>query len=357
MAEGAVDFPPVSATQHAANLTMGPSQVGYQVQLMVFAVFLTLFCGYWSSGELRSHQRVGRIALWVSLFLNAAYTGVCFQQAYRAAVSQDRTFANLSNSDQTWNALPVLGGLIGALTEVFLAVRAGALLPTRPFRIVFWVWVGLLVALSLVGACFVGYAGVAYTNEETPFIEWNTGASMWQWASAVCDISISIACAFGLRSRIAGFNEVTDSLLRKLMMIAFRTASYTSILSLVAAICMTIWRDDDLNSYIAIAFWVPIPGFYGLSLFTFSAGSRRAIDARFKDNAYVPQTRSRTPKIGTRSLRGCGGGSSRNRDSGIHHMPLQIAVQQSSEVVYDEPSSLEMEETRKKTRRIDDLSV
>ncbi|GAA5886005.1 hypothetical protein JCM6882_004230 [Rhodosporidiobolus microsporus] len=355
-----LNVPSMSARQHDATLMMGPSQAGYQVQLIVFTAFCCLFYGYWSSGELRSHNRAGRVALWISLVLNTAYTALCFYQAYIGSVSQDRTYDNLSNGGLAWNVLPILGGLISVLTEGFLSVRAGALLPTRPFRIFFWVWVGALMALSLVGCSVVCYGGVEYYYGREPAIEWNTGMAIWLWSSAACDVLISGACAWGLRSRIAGFNEVTDGLLRKLMMIAIRTASYTSLLSVVGAVTMSIWPDDDLNSFICLAFWLPIAGFYGLSLFTFSAGSRRAIDARFNSssNAYLPQHRS-PPKNNTR-LAGVYNSGSRPRDSGVPHTPLQIAVQHSSEVAYDEPNMLDVEleeKKQKEPRRVGDLAV
>ncbi|GAA5886003.1 hypothetical protein JCM6882_004229 [Rhodosporidiobolus microsporus] len=326
---------------------------------MVFTAFCCLFYGYWSSGELQSHNPAGKVALWISVILNAGYTALCFEQAYEASVSQDRTWFNLSNGPVGWNVLPLLGGVIGALTEGFLSVRAGALLPTRTLRILFWAWITALIALSIVGCSAVCYAGIEYYHDRTPVIEWNTGASIWLWASAVCDLSISGACAWGLRSRIAGFNEVTDNLLRKLMMIAFRTASYTSLLSIVGAVTMSVWRDDELNSFISVAFWLPMAGFYGLSLFTFSAGSRRAIDARFNDhpNAYQPH---RSPAKNGARLVGAFSSGSRPRDSGVLHTPLQIAVQHSSEVAYDEPnaSDVELEEKkRKEPRRVGDLAV
>ncbi|GAA5843415.1 hypothetical protein JCM11251_002472 [Rhodosporidiobolus azoricus] len=347
----AEDFPSMSANQHTATLLMGPMQAGFQVQLMVFAIFFTLFCGYWASGELKSHQRLGRVALYVSLLLNAAYTGGCFYEAYLAGVSQDRTYATLSEDDVTVNVLIVLAGVIGSVTEAFLSVQAGLLLPSRPVRILFWLWIGGLALLSLVGACLVCYHEVSSLIEAKKFIKYDTAAWMWLWPSAICDVSISIACAFGLRSKIAGFNEATDSLLRELMMIAFRTASYTSFLAVLSAVLLTVWRNNQLLAAISLAFWIPIPAFYGLSLFTFSASSRRAINARSRHSAYVP------PTVAAKNLERLND-DPHTRRSGILQPPLQIAVHRASEVAYDEASDAEAEtKSRKREPRTADLAV
>ncbi|GAA5820141.1 hypothetical protein JCM11251_005500 [Rhodosporidiobolus azoricus] len=323
----AEDVLTMTVDQHVATLLLGPSQAGYQVQLMVFAVFLTLFCGYWASGELRSHQRWGQAAL------SSDFTP--------PAVNQDRSFAKMAASNLSWQVLPALGGVIGALTETFLAARAGLLLPNRTLRILFWLWIGLLVLSSLIGCAFVSCVGILFYKGQASPIPWNTGFWMWLWASAVCDVSISLACAYGLRLKIAGFNKVTDSLLRELMVIAFRTASYTSLLSLVGAILCTIWHDFELNSFIPNAFWIPTPAFYGISLFTFSAGSRRAIDARFRDNAHVTQNRLATPQTGAH----------RSRNSSVPTSALQIEVHHSSEVAFDDSRDLDMEEVKKMNQR------
>ncbi|GAA6042121.1 hypothetical protein JCM8097_003117 [Rhodosporidiobolus ruineniae] len=338
-----VDFPAMSASQEAATLLMGPSQVGYQVQILVYGLFAALFIQYCSSGELARHNRTARAALWISLFLNTFYTGFCFYEAYIAAVSQDRTYFNLANSDAVWNVLPMLNGVITALTEGYLASRAGALIPSKSLRIVFWIWMAALIAVVLFGSAVTTADGVFYlqgAEDGSLAISYNSANSIWLWASAVADISISSACAYGLMSRVASFNVVTDSLLRRLTLIVVRTAAYTSLLSIVGAICLVIWSDDNNNAFIPIALWLPMPALYGLSLFTFSAGSRRAIDSRFNgnSNAYQPNTSATPRKTRPLSFPRSNRNSAHERGGPV---PLRIAVQQSEEIMYDEPTSEE----------------
>jgi len=77
------------------------------------------------------------------------------------------------------------------------------------------------------------------------------------FSSAATDLSISLACAWALRSRIRGFSPETDTLLRRLTFIFVRTAAYTTIASLLAAILFAVYKEDDLNAYIAYATWTP----------------------------------------------------------------------------------------------------
>ncbi|BGP02906.1 hypothetical protein RTBOTA2_005820 [Rhodotorula toruloides] len=282
------------APQGLADILLGPSQVGYQVQFFGFGVFCTLFAVYAATGELRRHQRIGQLVLIASLFLNFVYTAFAWYESYVTAISQDRRSFTLQNGDAAWNALPMLIAAITALTEGYLAARAGLLILSRLVRILFFVWMACLIALVIVGGAITTADGVFYHNGAEPgdlAISYSAGTAMYFWGSAVADVSISIACACSLRSRIAGFNSRTDSLLRHLIMIAFRTASYTAIVSLVSAVLSTVYNDSNARSFIVYSFWMFMPAAYGLSLFTFSVSSKRAIDQRLGSSAspgYVP---------------------------------------------------------------------
>lgn len=54
------------------------------------------------------------------------------------------------------------------------------------------------------------------------------GCRIWLWASAAVDLLISIALSHTLHSRIAHFNEVTDSLLKRLIVTSLQTAACAS---------------------------------------------------------------------------------------------------------------------------------
>uniref|UniRef100_A0A0K3CIE3 FGENESH: predicted gene_10.117 protein n=1 Tax=Rhodotorula toruloides TaxID=5286 RepID=A0A0K3CIE3_RHOTO len=265
----------MSAPQSLANIVL--------VQLILFGVYLSLFIVYAALGELKKHSRVGQAALTASCVLTTVHSSFVFYESYLTAVSQDRSSFVLENGDLTWNVLPMLIGIITAITEGFLAARAGQLIASRLIRFLFWGWLGVLIALVLIGSAVTCADGVLYyegAEAADLVIQYSTGNSIYFWASCVADISVSAACAWSLRARIAGFNPTTDSLLRHLISIAFRTAAYTAVFSLVSAILATVYGDDTLNTWIVYCFWMFMPAAYGLSLFTFATSSKRAIEQR-----------------------------------------------------------------------------
>ncbi|GAA5984559.1 hypothetical protein JCM10908_003398 [Rhodotorula pacifica] len=336
---GVVDEPTVSAPQKSADFAMGPAQAGYLAQILLFGVLFSLCLQCWISGDLARTGKLGRGALAASLVLNAAYTGVCFYEAYIAAVWQDRRWQFISNADLTFNALPLLASLCAAVTEV--------LLPHAWCRIAFSVWISLLVLAVLTGGILACYIGVIYYYDATSVpIQWGPSSAIWLWASAIADVSISLACAWSLRSRIAGFNRGTDSVLRTLIFIVLRTAAYTAIISVVGAVVESIYSDDELPSYIGNAFWLPTPALYGIALFTFSVSSRRVIDSRLGivGTPDGPPSLERKPQLSTTSASHrsitipsmARLSRARSVDPGATRSPLMVTVHQEREIYVEE---------------------
>lgn len=71
----------------------GPSQIAYQAQAIIFAFFVSQFYNYCKSGEMASHNKAGRVALWVSLVLNFVYTALCVYENYIAAGTSSFPFS------------------------------------------------------------------------------------------------------------------------------------------------------------------------------------------------------------------------------------------------------------------------
>lgn len=108
---------------------------------------------------------------------------------------------------------------------------------------------------------------------------YNDSLSMWLWTSAAADILISTVCAFSIRQRLSGYTRETDTVIIKLAVICFRTAAYTTFMSLTGAVLATVFSGDlDLRSFTGFPFWLMQPALYGVSLFTFSKSSRRVVE-------------------------------------------------------------------------------
>ncbi|GAA6010208.1 hypothetical protein JCM10207_005667 [Rhodosporidiobolus poonsookiae] len=269
--------------QWLATRLIGPYTIAYSAQLLLFGLFAQQFLNFVSSGEFSRLPKKTSKAVLVALFsLNLVYTAITIYEQWEISVRQERTLDAIIALNPTWNLLPLIAGWIAALTQAFLAVRAASFIPNRKLKIGFYVWMGLLILLGLGGSTLVCGLGTLWNVRGglavLPF-GWNNAVAIWCVATACADVSVTVALTFSLRKRIAGFNVATDSLLKQLIWLALRTASYTAILSLVGAVVGFIWTDGDYATCnISIALWYPMSALYGISVFTTVSSSRRAIN-------------------------------------------------------------------------------
>lgn len=92
-----------------------------------------------------------------------------------------------------------------------------------------------------------------YYHQDMFFLHWASASAIWLWSSAIADVSISLVAAYSFKSRILGFNRETDSVLRTLISIVLRTAAYTAIISIVVAALESVYKDDQLQSFVTAA--------------------------------------------------------------------------------------------------------
>ncbi|GAA5846221.1 hypothetical protein JCM3766R1_000753 [Sporobolomyces carnicolor] len=286
--EGAYDHnvPFLSAPATLQNALIGPCVAGYQVQFILFGILVQQVISY--RDELRTHTRLSQATALVVLVLNIAYTAICFEDGYNLAASSDRTVITLFNGSLEWQFLPLLNGFIAAAAEAFLTLRAGAFFLDKRAKWIFYGWQACLIFLVLFGSIASFAEGVIgfYYPYRNDVINYNTAVSIWLWACAAADTSISIALAYTLSQRIAHFNHATDSVLRKLILIGLRTASFTAILSVIGAVMSSIYSGWDPSKVdIPIAFWVPTGALYGISLFTTLSSTRQVVEKRLASSS------------------------------------------------------------------------
>lgn len=118
-------------------------------------------------------------------------------------------------------------------------------------------------------------------SEDIAGLGYNESLSLWLWTSAAADILISAVCAFSIRQRLSGYTRETDTVIVKLAVICFRTAAYTTTMSITGAIMASVFSGDfDVRSFSGFPFWLVQPALYGIALFTFSRSSRRVVDTQ-----------------------------------------------------------------------------
>lgn len=310
------------------NALIGPCTAGYQVQFILFGILIQQVVSY--GEEFKSHSRLSWITVAVVVGLNVVFTAICFHDGYDLAASSDRTVINLFNGSVLWQFLPFLNGLIAAVAESFLTMRAGAFFANKTAKLAFYIWQGCLIVLVLfgsIGSLVQGIIGVVspYSEEKIPY---NTAVSLWLWACAAADVSISIALSYNLNQRIAHFNTATDSVLRKLILMGLRTAAFTSILSVAGAIISSLYSGwDPYKVDIPIAFWVPTSALYGISLFTTLTSTRQIVEQRLGSSSSTTKKNDANPR---RSL-----STSIRRPPISSHQVIPLAINVHREVVRD----------------------
>ncbi|GAA6030174.1 hypothetical protein JCM8097_009298 [Rhodosporidiobolus ruineniae] len=372
-----LDYQTYIAKQDVATAILVPYLVGLIAQVLLIGVFLTLFTSYVQT-DFKHHSRKVRAVMWIVFLLTLGCLGMSCEEIIDTGASQERSSEKLFSGPAQSNVLPVLTALTGSVCQGFLMCRAALLINNRTTRYIFGAFTTALILLSLAGATlFSGMGFLIVAGSTATPLKYSTALAIWLFSGAAADLAISIALAWTLNSRIMGFNERTDSLLKRLILVALRTAAYTSIISIAGAAIATAieYSKPDVHTASAgFAFWLPLPALHAISLYT-TLCTRRVVTAQLgggagggvisgkpgaaddREKGYPParglspsaRATVRLAGLGAprksipreedgaepgmlsfpRSVSGIGGGSSR-------HLPLQVTVQCEEQVEYDD---------------------
>lgn len=72
-------------------------------------------------------------------------------------------------------------------------------------------------------------------------LNYNNCITMWQWSTAVTDVTVSICLACTLSSRRQGVKPRTDGLLKRLVSTAISSAAYTAVLATLGG-ALLLWK-------------------------------------------------------------------------------------------------------------------
>ncbi|BGO92252.1 hypothetical protein NBRC10512_001202 [Rhodotorula toruloides] len=249
-----------------------PQAIGSQVSLLFFGVYIVLHWNYVSNELYPRLSTSVKTTLWAVFLCTTAFELVQAADTLYWMVTANRTVEHIFNGVALDSVIPLVAACVGVPVQCLLAIRAGALLRTRWIRWAFWSVVGVGIVTAFAGAvlmCATFMMYVVGTIENIAPLTYNNAASIWLWTSAFVDLAISICLTITLSRRIQGFNDSTDSLLRKLIKVSLKTAAYTALLAVGGAIVASATNDNDVNAaYAHFAFWFPLPPCYALSLYT-----------------------------------------------------------------------------------------
>ncbi|GAA6062405.1 hypothetical protein JCM10212_006191 [Sporobolomyces blumeae] len=271
-------FQPAHAARDTAAL-LGPQAAAWQVSFVLWGIFLILHLQYTLSPTYSRHSFAVRVTSWVVFVLVGIFNVLAFVNNFHWMVVINRSTYTIFIGWPLDFVFPSVTGATGFIVQAFLALRASVLIRNRKIRIAFLGALGLTILTSLVFSLLTTASGFMYFYG-TPnkiVLDYNKSAALWLWTSASADVAISVSLYFTLKQRL-GHSAKTDSILRKLILTALQTASYTSVLAVTGAIVSLIFKvDQSSNALLHFAFWMPLPGCYALSLHT-TLATRRTID-------------------------------------------------------------------------------
>ncbi|KAM0750235.1 hypothetical protein T439DRAFT_326186 [Meredithblackwellia eburnea MCA 4105] len=244
---------------------------GWLVHIVLWGGIASLVASYTGTEQYARDSKWTKIAMWAAVLLDTAAASVNFVEAYHYGVTQKRDADSLFLILTMDGMPPVLAGSCQAIVQAFLATRAARLFQRQKrTRWAFLGTVGFFIFmgwLSSIGATimFIMY-DIGKGAQILPF-SFNILSGTWMWCCAASDVCITSALIISLRKHIAGFNNVTDSRVRRVMSAAWKTASITTFLGVIGAICGVAFPITELaTSDILFAFMGPLPALYVISL-------------------------------------------------------------------------------------------
>ncbi|GAA5901733.1 hypothetical protein JCM8208_003571 [Rhodotorula glutinis] len=249
----------------------GPVILGQVAAVMMYGVLLSEFSSYLHSPAWR---RTGRGMSWVICGIMLAVTASVALAIhdiffYGTLFTEDLDFILHGTRPQAVE--PIVAGVIAFSVHMVLVQRVLKILPSRWIRWTFAAFVGTGALLGLLASCMYGAIGVLYHNYDFSGWPWTWDAwfSTWLWSVAAVDVLITSVYVWALCKRLSGGTQLRQSVLRLLVLAAGRTAMYTAILAVIAAVLGESWGiNEPYKNFICYAFWEPLPPLYALSLFT-----------------------------------------------------------------------------------------
>lgn len=135
------------ASQTIASAFLGPPFVGFIVHLVLYGVYISSFADYVASRTYRRESRADKVLIWVVTVLCSGLTVVVGWQTMLHGLSQDRSVASVYLTSLVDCPHSLLSGLLGALVQTFLALRASRLFGRRKWAKRFFLVAILFVIL------------------------------------------------------------------------------------------------------------------------------------------------------------------------------------------------------------------
>ncbi|KDE07490.1 hypothetical protein MVLG_02165 [Microbotryum lychnidis-dioicae p1A1 Lamole] len=273
------------ALQSIATASLGPVFVGWMVQLIFYGFGLSLLVRYVTGAQYKADSRRIKLWLWAVVFAATGQAAITFGSIFHYGTSQRRDVDTLYAQTLADCFATVPAGIVGALVQSFLGLRAVSLFDNSLYRSLFITMASLLIVGGLIGSWLFVAASFMLRNNVTPppGLSFTLANGLWLWCCCIIDVLLTVTLSLLLYKRIAGFNSGTDSMLHSVIILSIETASYTATFAMIAAILSDSFSDDSLLINSTGAFYQPLSSFYLIS-FLVTLASRQGL--REKTDGY-----------------------------------------------------------------------
>ena len=184
----------------------------------------------------------------------------------------------------------------------------------------------LHISCSFLGAVSQSIANFSLSSDLRgrmgPFT-FSATSAISMWLSAMIDVSLSLALIIAVRQHILGFNRQTDNALRRLIRTAAMTASFTAVFGTIAASLAVSWTPaEPAGATTFLAFAVPLPSLYALSLLTTLSARKPIRRARSVGSV---SSRTRAGGAARADAEGSGGGGGKRWKSQLRSLRKDAA--------------------------------
>ncbi|GAA6038988.1 hypothetical protein JCM8097_000142 [Rhodosporidiobolus ruineniae] len=268
---------------------LGPTSAGSQVALVLYGLYLALHVRYTTSELYSRLARRVKATLWTVFLLLTVYTALLFVDSTYWTTTLSRSPDDIRSGSVLDALLPLIAGLVQLPVQAILALRAAVFIPGRGLRYGFLGTLAALTLLALAGAILSTVSAIEYHRGDIGALaplDFNYSIAIWLWTSFVVDIGISATLALTLQKRIGGFSQRNDSVFRKIAVVGYQTAAYTTVLALAGAATASAIHDADPKyTLVDWAFWLPLPACYGLSLYTTLSARQSTVSHHYRSTS------------------------------------------------------------------------
>lgn len=268
-----IDVPAMVASDRTAVALLGPALIGWVIQILIAGICISIFYSYVRDGHFARESTSVKRLITTVFGLNCLIAFCSGESIFVWGTSQARSEVSLHRFKPLGCLQPALSGAVGFGTQGWFARRSALLFENRSCKLFFLATVGVIMLTSFagaIGASYFDFVSISPTNSKSICTVWKITNALFLWGSAFVDsINTSVLC-FLLATKVAHFNQRTDSLLKKIMVLSIETALYTTVAAIVAAVVVLTYINPTSSTTVAVswAFWVPLPSLYTLSLLT-----------------------------------------------------------------------------------------